>query len=92
MLEGSVTVVRVNQDRICCVCRYYLNGADAYRLKLLLPMTEAMMKRQLAHDEDQVQQPQANGEQHQGEHATMHHNVQHQHIDGQQPAAAAHKP
>ena len=28
-------------------CRYYLSGSDAYRLKLLLPLTEEMQRRQL---------------------------------------------
>jgi hypothetical protein len=27
-------------DRLTRGCRYYLNGMDAYRLKLLLPLTE----------------------------------------------------
>lgn len=46
------------QDEMCgrCLyaCRYYLSGQDAYRLKLLLPLTEETRKRmeeQIAQDE-----------------------------------------
>ena len=28
----------------CTLCRYYLNGADAFRLKLLLPLSQQRLE------------------------------------------------
>ena len=48
-------------------CRYYLSGTDAYRLKLLLPMTPAMLAahemQRLAH-EQATEQPSPAHQQH----------------------------
>ena len=49
-LPGHASMISENCCTLCC--RYYLNGADAFRLKLLLPLPEekasALAAQQLA--------------------------------------------
>ena len=58
---------------MAAVCRYYLSGTDAYRLKLLLPLTPAMLAahemQRLAHEQGAEQPSTTEPMQHGGQSA-----------------------
>ena len=44
-----------------CGCRYYLNGADAFRLKLLLPLSQERLEEVTAQQLDSLGVLQSHG-------------------------------